>query len=209
VSPREHGLPSNVMAFAVQSVQSVAVYCGSSPGTDPAFVRDAVVMGNELVRRGLRLIYGGGRVGLMGAVADSVLANGGHAHGVITRDLLDAEVGHVGLSELEVVDSMHARKARMGELADAFIALPGGFGTWEELTEMLTWTQLGIQRKPVAVCNTNGFWDSLIAQTERAVHDGFVKAHHGQILRVGHDPVSTLDALLDPVPLPTPKWAQR
>jgi uncharacterized protein (TIGR00730 family) len=190
-------------------VRSVAVYCGSSPGIDPAFLRDATAMGVELVRRGLRLIYGGGRVGLMGAVADAVLAHGGHAHGVITRDLLQAEVGHIGLSELEVVDSMHTRKARMGELADAFVALPGGFGTWEELTEMLTWTQLGIQRKPVAVCNTNGFWDPLIAQTNRAVDDGFVKAHHGQILRVGHDPVSALDALLDPVPLPTPKWADR
>jgi uncharacterized protein (TIGR00730 family) len=166
-------------------------------------------MGEELVRRDLHLVYGGGRVGLMGAVADAVLAAGGRAHGVITKDLLDAEVGHVGLTELEVVDSMHDRKARMGELSDAFVALPGGFGTWEELTEMLTWTQLGIQRKPVAVCNTNGFWDSLIAQTSRAVDDGFVKAHHGELLRVGHDPVATLDALLAPVPLPTPKWAAR
>ena len=193
----------------VPEIRSVAVYCGSSLGSDRAFVADATMLGQELVRRSLRLVYGGGRVGLMGAVADAVLAGGGHAHGVITRDLLAAEVGHVGLSELDVMESMHARKARMGELADAFVALPGGFGTWEELTEMLTWTQLGLQRKPIAVCNTNGFWDALIAQTNRAVADGFVKAHHGELLRVGHDPVSTLDALMAPVPLPTPKWAQR
>ncbi len=187
----------------------VAVYCGSSPGSHPAFLRDATILGSLLVERGLELVYGGGRVGLMGAVADAVLAGGGVVHGVITEELLNAEVGHLGLTNLEVVDSMHTRKARMGLLADGFLALPGGFGTWEELTEMLTWTQLGIQRKPVAVCNTEGFWDPLIEQTRVAVAAGFVNAEHGELLRVGDDPASALDALLAPVPLPTPKWASR
>ena len=190
-------------------IKRVAVYCGSSSGHDPRFTEDAVALGSLLAERGLELIYGGGRVGLMGAVADAVLAGGGKAHGVITVDLLNAEVGHVGLTRLEVVDTMHTRKARMGELADGFLALPGGFGTWEELTEMLTWTQLGLQRKPIALCNTNGFWDPLIEQTRMAVSSGFVKAQHGELLRVGADPVAALDALMSPVPLPTPKWATR
>ena len=190
-------------------MKRIAVYCGSSSGVDPTFIDHAVILGRLLTERGIDLVYGGGRVGLMGAVADAVLAAGGTVHGVITVDLLNAEVGHVGLTHLEVVDTMHTRKARMGELADGFLALPGGFGTWEELTEMLTWTQLGIQRKPIALCNTNGFWDPLIEQTRTAVAAGFVKAHHGELLRVGTDPRSALDALLAPVPLPTPKWAER
>ncbi len=190
-------------------IARIAVYCGSSPGIDPAFIRDAVAVGELLTEREITLVYGGGKVGLMGALADAVLAAGGVVHGVITKDLLQAEVGHTGITTLEVVDSMHTRKARMGELADAFLALPGGFGTWEELTEMLTWTQLGIQRKPLALCNTNGFWDPLIEQTNRAVSAGFIKAHHGELLRVGDDPASALDSLLSPTPLPTPKWAQR
>lgn len=193
----------------VAALTRIAVYCGSSAGTDPAFVRDAVLVGELLAARRFELVYGGGKVGLMGALADAVLGAGGHVHGVITKDLLQAEVGHSGLTTLEVVDSMHTRKARMGELADAFLALPGGFGTWEELTEMLTWTQLGIQRKPLALCNTNGFWDPLIEQTNRAVREGFINANHGKLLRVGSDPASALDALLAPTPLPSPKWADR
>ena len=190
-------------------ISRIAVYCGSSSGTDPAYLRDAVAVGTMLVERGIELVYGGGRVGLMGAVADAALDAGGTVHGVITKELLQAEVGHMGITTLEVVDSMHTRKARMGELADAFLALPGGFGTWEELTEMLTWTQLGLQRKPLALCNTKRFWDPLIEQTNRAVAAGFIKAHHGELLRVGADPSSALDALLAPTPLPTPKWASR
>ena len=191
------------------AITRIAVYCGSSPGIDPAFVRDAIAVGELIATRGMTLVYGGGKVGLMGAVADAMLAAGGVVHGVITKDLLQAEVGHMGITTLEVVDSMHTRKARMGELADAFLALPGGFGTWEELTEMLTWTQLGIQRKPLALCNTNGFWDPLIEQTKRAVAAGFIKAQHGELLRIGEDPTAALDALLAPTPLPTPKWADR
>lgn len=190
-------------------IARVAVYCGSSPGVHPAFVRDAVAMGRLLAEQGIELVYGGGKVGLMGAVADAALEAGGIVHGVITKELLQAEVGHMGITNLEVVDSMHTRKARMGELADGFLAMPGGFGTWEELTEMLTWTQLGIQRKPLALCNTNGYWDPLIEQTRRAVEAGFIKSHHGELLRVGTDPAAALAELLAPVELPTPKWADR
>lgn len=190
-------------------ITRVAVYCGSSPGTNPAFVEAASALGTLLAERRLELVYGGGKVGLMGAVADAVLASGGVVHGVITVDLLAAEVGHTGITRLEVVESMHLRKARMGELADAFLALPGGFGTWEELTEMLTWTQLGIQRKPLALCNVAGFWDPLIEQTRTAVAAGFIRPEHGELLRVGDTPSEALDALLAPVPLPSPKWVDR
>jgi uncharacterized protein (TIGR00730 family) len=191
------------------NIKSVAVYCGSSSGDDPAFASDASRLGHLLAERGLTLVYGGGRAGLMGVVADAVLEAGGVVHGIITADLLRAEVGHLGLTTLDVVDTMHIRKARMAELADGFVALPGGFGTWEELTEMLTWTQLGIQSKPVALCNTKGYWNSLIEQRNASVAAGFIKAEHGALLRVGDTPADALAALLDPVPLPTPKWSDR
>ena len=193
----------------MSSMRRVAVYCGSSSGTGPAYLADAKAVGRLLAERGIEVVYGGGRVGLMGAVADAALAAGGTVLGVITVDLLNAEVGHLGLSDLLVVETMHLRKARMAELADGFLALPGGFGTWEELTEMLTWTQLGLQRKPIALCNTLGFWDALLAQTAAAVTAGFVKPQHGELLRVGDDPTSAIDALFDPVALPTPKWSGR
>jgi uncharacterized protein (TIGR00730 family) len=192
-----------------QNIKRVAVYCGSSPGHDPAFTDAAIETGKELARRGLELVYGGGRVGLMGAVADAVLAEGGVVHGIITTALLDAEVAHRGLTNLEVVDSMHDRKLRMAELADAFLALPGGFGTWDELFEVITWTQLGIHSKPAAVLNTNGYWDGLLHQTKHAAASGFMKEIHADLLRSAMEPKGALDLLLSPVPLPTPKWAQR
>ncbi len=148
----------------MKPIRSVAVYCGSSSGHDPVFVEAAVATGQELAKRGLELVYGGGKVGLMGAVADAVLGSGGTVHGVITTSLLDAEVGHLGLTSLEVVESMHERKSLMAERADAFLALPGGFGTFDELFEVLTWTQLGIQSKPVAVVNVAGYWDFVLKQ---------------------------------------------
>lgn len=190
-------------------IKRVAVYCGSSPGNDPAFTDAAIETGKELARRGLELVYGGGRVGLMGAVADAVLAAGGVVHGIITTALLDAEVGHVGLTRLEVVDSMHDRKLRMADLADGFLALPGGFGTWDELFEVITWTQLGIHSKPAAVLNTNGYWDGLLQQTKHAAASGFMKEIHADLLRSASEPKEVVDLLLSPVPLPTPKWAKR
>jgi uncharacterized protein (TIGR00730 family) len=192
-----------------EQIRRIAVYCGSSPGNDPAFAEAAVETGKELARRGLELVYGGGRVGLMGAVADAVLNEGGVVHGIITTALLDAEVGHIGLSNLEVVGSMHDRKLRMSELADAFLALPGGFGTWEELFEVITWTQLGIHSKPAAVLNTNGYWDGLLEQTKHAAANGFMKEIHADLLRSASEPKEVIELLLSPVPLPTPKWAKR
>jgi uncharacterized protein (TIGR00730 family) len=192
-----------------QSIKRVAVYCGSSPGLDPTFAEAAAEIGMELARRGLELVYGGGRVGLMGTVADAVLNEGGTVHGIITTALLDAEVGHLGLTRLEVVDSMHDRKLRMADLADGFLALPGGFGTWDELFEVITWTQLGIHSKPVALLNTNGYWDGLLQQTKHAAANGFMKEIHADLLRSAREPKEVIDLLLSPVPLPTPKWAKR
>jgi uncharacterized protein (TIGR00730 family) len=191
------------------SIKRVAVYCGSSAGTDPAFIEAAIATGRELAGRGIELVYGGGRVGLMGAVADAVLNDGGTVHGIITSALLDAEVGHTGLTNLEVVDSMHDRKLRMADLADGFLALPGGFGTWDELFEVITWTQLGIHSKPVAVLNTNGYWDGLLQQTKHAAANGFMKEIHADLLRSASEPKEAIDLLLSPVPLPSPKWAKR
>ena len=190
-------------------MRRVAVYCGSSPGNNPAFTDAAVETGKELARRGLELVYGGGRVGLMGAVADAVLNEGGTVYGIITSALLDAQVGHTGLTNLEVVDSMHERKLRMADLADAFLALPGGFGTWDELFEVITWTQLGIHSKPAAVLNTNGYWDGLLRQTKHAAANGFMKEIHADLLRSANEPKEVIDLLLSPVPLSTPKWAKR
>jgi uncharacterized protein (TIGR00730 family) len=187
-------------------MKSVAVYCGSSPGTDPIYLEAAIALGQQLAERSLRLVYGGGSVGLMGAVADACMAAGGEVHGVITTALLHAEVGHPGLTNLEVVDSMHDRKARMAELADGFLALPGGFGTYEELFEVLTWTQLGIHSKPIVVVNVKGFWDPLLAQTARSTDDGFMKPVHRDVLRSAPDAQSALEMLLTPLPPLTPKW---
>ena len=189
-----------------QEIRRVAVYCGSSQGIHGEYASAAREAADEIVVRGLELVYGGGRVGLMGVLADGVLARGGRVHGVITEALLDAEVGHQGLSTLEVLPTMHDRKARMASLADAFLALPGGFGTFEELFEVLTWTQLGLHRKPVAVVNVRGFFDPLLAQTALSVQDGFMKANHGALLRSGFTAKSALDSLLEPLPLPEPKW---
>jgi uncharacterized protein (TIGR00730 family) len=188
-------------------MKSVAVYCGSSPGVDPVYLEAAVHLGQQLAERSLTLIYGGGSVGLMGAVADAAMAAGGVVHGVITEALLNAEVGHTGLTNLEVVSTMHERKARMAELADGFLALPGGFGTYEELCEVLTWTQLGIHVKPIVVVNVKGFWDPLLAQTARSTDEGFMKPVHRDVLRSAPDVLSALELLLTPLPLVTPKWA--
>ncbi len=187
-------------------IRRVAVYCGSSSGTNPSFVNAATATGRELARRGLELVYGGGRVGLMGAVANAALEAGGTVHGVITTALLNAEVGHGELTTLEVLATMHDRKARMAELADAFLALPGGFGTFDELFEVLTWTQLGIHHKPIALLNVDGYWDFLLQHVEHATNVGFVHPHHGELLRQGVTAYDALEQLLLPLPPPSPKW---
>jgi uncharacterized protein (TIGR00730 family) len=164
------------------AMRSICVFCGSRPGAKPAYRAAAEALGQLLAERGIELIYGGGNIGLMGIVADACLAAGGKVVGVIPRALLEWEVGHEGLTRLEVVDSMHTRKARMAELADGFIALPGGLGTFEELFEILTWAQLGFHNKPIGLLNVDGYYLPLVQMMERGVAEGFMKAENRGLL---------------------------
>lgn len=186
---------------------AVAVFCGSSSGLREEYAVAARSLGTLLAERSITLVYGGGSVGLMGEVADAAMAAGGRVHGVITESLLAAEVGHRGLSALDVVASMHERKQRMAELVDGFVVLPGGFGTWDETCEVLTWSQLGIHRKPVVLVDTLGFWDHLVALTEHATAEGFVRPQHRPLLRVVPDAMAALDALDEPLPPAVTKWS--
>jgi hypothetical protein len=164
-------------------MKRLAVYCGSSMGTDPAFAATAKALGEEMARRGIGLVYGGGRLGLMGVVADAVMGNGGEAYGVIPQALVDLEVAHTGLTELHLVADMHARKAMMTELTDAFVAIPGGIGTLDELFEAWSWNALGYHAKPFALLNVNGFWDGLTAFMDHVRTSGFVSpARRAQLL---------------------------
>ncbi len=165
-------------------MKRICVFCGSRPGVQPAYRAAAEAVGVLFAERGIELVYGGGNVGLMGIVADACLAAGGRVVGVIPRALLEWEVGHEGLTRLEVVDSMHTRKARMAELADGFIALPGGLGTFEELFEILTWAQLGFHSKPVGLLNVEAYYQPLVQMMERGVAEGFMKAENRGLLLV-------------------------
>ncbi len=174
-------------------MDSVCVFCGSRDGNDPVYLEAARATGAAIARRGWRLVFGGGQVGIMGAVADAALAEGGEVIGVIPRALLEREVAHPGVTQLHVVTSMHRRKALMSSLSDGFLTLPGGFGTLEEFFETLTWAQLGLQPKPCALLDVAGFWDPLLAMLDTLVAEGFVPAEHlGLVLS---DP--EVDALLD------------
>ena len=167
------------------TLRSVCVFCGASPGASPVYQEAAVALGRHLADRGLTLVYGGGAVGLMGTVADAALAAGGEVIGIIPQSLQEAEIGHKGLTRLEVVDGMHARKARMAELADAFVALPGGLGTLEELFEVWTWGQLGYHAKPLGLLEVNGFYDPLLTFLDHLVDERFVRAEHRGMLQRG------------------------
>jgi uncharacterized protein (TIGR00730 family) len=184
----------------------VCVFCGSSAGTLPAYRESAESLARELTARGIGLVCGGGCVGLMGITADAMLAAGGTAIGVIPQHLVDREIAHRGLTDLRVVGSMHERKALMAELSDAFIALPGGFGTFEEFCEVVTWTQLGLHRKRCGLLNVRGFYDPLLALFDRAVADGFIKPSNRDLV-VAHSTASALlDALAQPLASVEPKW---
>ena len=164
-------------------MKRLAVYCGSSMGNDPAFRSAAQAIGEAMAERGIGLVYGGGKLGLMGVVADAVLGNGGEAYGVIPQALIDLEVAHQGLTELHVVDTMHERKAKMTELTDAFVALPGGIGTYDELFEAWTWNALGYHAKPFALLNVSGFWNEMIRFLDHATASGFMSpARRAQLL---------------------------
>jgi uncharacterized protein (TIGR00730 family) len=190
-------------------LQRVCVFSGSSSGRQEAYVAAARALGELVARRGLGLVYGGASIGLMGAVADAALRAGGEVVGVIPAALEAKEIAHEGLTRLEVVGSMHERKARMSELADAFIALPGGMGTLEELAEMLTWAQLGLHRKPCGLLDVAGYWRPLVAFFDHAVEERFLRPHHRALLLVEKEPRALLDALAAYVPAAREKWIGR
>ncbi len=175
------------------SINSLCIYCGSSPGRLDAYADAAIAMAEALVSRKIRLVYGGASIGIMGSVADHVLKLGGQVIGVIPKALAHKEVAHPNLTELHVTQSMHERKLRMAELADGFIALPGGIGTLEELFEIWTWAQLGIHNKPCGLLNVEGYYDSLIGFLDHVLAEQFVKKHHHALLMVESNPEALLD----------------
>jgi len=192
-------------------MKRICVFCGSNAGHDPRYRAEADRLGRLLAGRGIELVYGGGNVGLMGIIADACLGAGGTVIGVIPEALIGKEVAgrvvdHRGLTRLEVVDSMHTRKARMAELADGFIALPGGFGTFEEFCEVLTWGQLGFHVKPMGLLNVNGFYDPLLALFERAVAEGFLREENRAMALAASDIESLLTAMTAYRPEPVSKW---
>jgi len=196
------------MAPERRALRAVAVFCGSRLGHRPEYRDAAAAFARAAARRGIVLVYGGGDVGLMGALAEAALAAGGGIVGVIPRFLLEREVGHRGLSRLEVVESMHERKARMAALADAFVALPGGLGTLEELFEVWTWNLLGLHAKPCGLLDTAGFFSPLVGFLDRTVAEGFVSAEHRGILVVESDAEALLDRLATAPEPPPAKWTE-
>ena len=173
-------------------MKSIAVYCGAAHGADPRYADAARALAQSLVEHNIGLVYGGGKVGLMGVIADEVLRLGGEATGVIPKALLEREVGHAGLTRLFVVKDMHERKAMMSDLAEGFIAMPGGMGTLEELFEMITWAQLGIHAKPIGLLNVDGFYDKLAGFVAHLVETGFVRPAHAALMQLEAEP----DALI-------------
>ncbi|PLZ01087.1 TIGR00730 family Rossman fold protein [Burkholderia sp. WAC0059] len=188
-------------------MKAVCVYCGSARGANPVYAQAAKAFGRALVGAGLALVYGGGKVGLMGAIADEVMAGGGRAIGVIPELLVDREVGHDGLTELHVVPDMHHRKKMMADLSDAFVALPGGAGTLEELFEVYTWAQLGYHRKPIAVLNIDGYYDPLVAMLRHTVDEGFMRPDCLDLLQFAADPDALIATLHDYRPAMQDKWS--
>jgi uncharacterized protein (TIGR00730 family) len=197
------------MALRSHAVHRVCVYAGSNPGSDPVYAEGARALATELADRGIGLVYGGGKVGLMGVLADTILRAGGEAVGVMPQALIDREIGHPGLTELKIVSSMHERKALMAELSDAFVALPGGLGTLEELAEAATWTQLGLHAKPIGLLDVEDFWRSLETWLDQAVAERFVRPEHRGMLIRG----TAIDPLLERLaawrPATAEKWLDR
>ncbi len=176
-------------------MKRICVFCGASIGKRPAYRHAAETLGRALAERGIGLVYGGGKVGLMGAVADACLAAGGEVIGVIPQSLVERELAHPGATEMRVVGSLHERKALMADLSDAFITLPGGMGTWEEVCEVLSWAQLGLYRKPCGLINVEGFYDPLIAMFDHAVAEGFLAPQSRALVVEEHDAIRLLDVL--------------
>jgi uncharacterized protein (TIGR00730 family) len=190
-------------------MRHICVFCGSSSGVRPVYAETAQVLGRLMVKRNLGLVYGGGNVGLMGTIADAVTVGGGRVVGVIPEALMKRELAHRGVAELLVVQSMHERKAKMAELSDAFIAMPGGFGTFEEFCEILTWAQLGLHRKPCGILNVEGFYDPLLSLFDQAVTEGFLHPENRQLVIQETDPERLLDKLANFVFRKTERWIDR
>lgn len=188
-------------------MKSVAVFCGSNVGSDPAYAELATALGTSIAKRGMTLVFGGGNVGLMGTVADAAMNAGGRVTGIIPRDLMDRELGHTGITQLRITGSMHERKAAMEQDAEGFIALPGGFGTLDEFCEILTWAQLDIHRKPCAILDTkDGFYKHLLAFFDTAVDAGFVRQDHRDMIHYDSDPDALLDAMVHDEKVTVSKW---
>jgi uncharacterized protein (TIGR00730 family) len=181
-------------------MDSVCVFCGSREGNNPAYIAAAKATGAAIARRGWRLVYGGGHVGMMGAVADAALAEGGEVIGIMPRALLTKEIAHPGITRLHLVTSMHRRKALMSSLSDGFLTLPGGFGTLEEFFETLTWAQLGLHTKPCALLDIVGYWNPLLKMLDAAVEDGFVRPEHLKLILSDKDPDVLLDQMASYIP---------
>ena len=196
------------MRKEVNCLQKFCVFCGSNPGGEPAYSEAAVNVGRLIASRGGRLVYGGGRVGLMGSVANAALEAGGEVIGVMPRSLVEKEIAHNGLTKLHIVESMHERKALMEKLSDAFLLLPGGFGSWDEFSEIVTWAQLGIHAKPCGILNVAGYYDPFLAQIDRAVAEGFVRPAHRNIVLVASDAGTLLSRLMSAPVVSEIKWAQ-
>ena len=190
------------------ALRSLCVFCGSSPGSDPVYREGAVALGRALAARRTALVYGGGNVGLMGTLSETVMQAGGEVIGVIPRALLAREKGKRDITRLEVVDTMHERKARMSELCEGFVALPGGYGTLEEFCEVLTWSQLGIHAKPVALLNVNRFYDGFLALLDHAMREGFLQPRYRELVLVGDTPAALLDTMQNWRPPPIEAWAR-
>ncbi len=190
-------------------MKSIVVFCGSSSGVDPKFSEEANALGHTIAEQGIQLVYGGAKIGIMGKVADGALKNKGKVIGVIPDFLKLREVFHTGLTELIVTENMHERKLKMYELSDGVITLPGGYGTLEELFEIITWGQLGLHQKPIGILNVNGFYDQLLAMLSHMVDQGFLKAANYEMLLVDN----TIDGLLEQMreyrPEPVPKWIKK
>jgi len=190
-------------------MKRICIFCGSSTGTSPIYADSARAMGQALLRRGIGLVYGGGNVGLMGTVADVVMQGGGEVIGVIPEALVTRELAHGDITQLIIVHSMHERKAKMAELSDAFIAMPGGYGTFEEFCEIITWAQLGLHRKACALLNVDRYYDPLLMLFDRAVAEGFLRPTNRRLVIEETDPDRLLQALANYTPPPTEKWIGR
>ena len=187
-------------------LRRICVFCGSSPGTHPDYARVAREVGTRLAKESIGIVYGGARTGLMGELADAALSAGGHVIGIIPEHLQVREVAHTGLSELRVVRTMHERKAAMADLADGFIALPGGIGTLEEFFEVATWSQLGIHAKPTALLNVRGYYDLVERFLAHAVEEGFLRVEHRALIKIADDLPALLEILRSYRPPPAEKW---